>query len=357
MKIDLKKFAENVSENCVSIILNTHRTSPDNKKDSINLKNLVKEAENRLLADESKRDAQFLIKRVRELEAKIDHSKNLESLVIFVNEEVAEYTRLPISVEDRVIIDETFATRDIVRALRTNTNYLVLVLSRQKVRLIEAINDKVVREIGKPFPIENTKLYSTNRAEQSNATRQTNLVAEFFNRIDKEVNKLRKENPIPVLICSEESNYNEYLKIADERNSIFDTYLNQNRIEQKAHHIIEEAWKIVKEYTENKNKLRKEELKKAVGTGLFLADVNEIWKAANQSKIQTLFIEENLFQPGYMSEEKITFVPEEERTKKGVVDDIYDEIIEKVLEMNADVVFLPKDELKDFAGIGASLKY
>src|SRR5690554_4319102 len=115
MKIDLKKFAENVSENCVSIILNTHRTSPDNKKDSINLKNLVKEAENRLLADESKRDAQFLIKRVRELEAKIDHSKNLERLVIFVNEEVAEYTRLPISVEDRVIIDETFATRDIVR--------------------------------------------------------------------------------------------------------------------------------------------------------------------------------------------------------------------------------------------------
>src|SRR5690554_732387 len=226
MNIKLKELKDIISESCVTIILNTHRTSPDNKKDSITLKNLIKEAEERLFADESKRNAKGLVERLKELESKIDHSHNLESLVLFVNEDIAEYTRLPIAVEERVVIDHTFATRDLVRALHLETNYYVLVLSQQKVRLLEAFNDKVVSEIGSPFPIENSQFYSTNKAELSNASRQTNLVAEFFNRVDKEVNKIRKDNPLPVLICTEESNYHEYLKVADQKQSIIETYLN-----------------------------------------------------------------------------------------------------------------------------------
>lgn len=357
MKTILKRLKDTVSENCVTIILNTHRTSPDNKKDPLTLKNLIKDAKTRLLADESKRDANNLVQRLLDVEAKIDHSHNLESLILFVNEDIAEYTRLPISVEDRVIIDDTFATRDLIRSLHFNTNYYVLVLSKQKTRLIEALNDKVVAEIGKPFPFENTQFYSSNRAEQSNATRQTNLVSEFFNRIDKEVNKIRKENPLPVLICSEEANYHEYLKIADQKQSILDTYLNQNRVEVKAHHIVEEAWKIVQQYTIDKNHARKEELQKAVGSGRFLSDVNDIWKAISAGKVQTLFIEENLFQPGYMETDKITLVPDQERNKKGVVDDIYDEMIEANLAFGGDTVFLPKGELTKFDGFGAITRY
>ncbi len=305
---ELKELKEIISENCVTIILNTQRTSPDNKQDALTLKNLIKEAEVRLFADESKRDAQNLVQRLLDLEAKIDHRHNLESLILFVNENVAKYIRLPISVKDRVIIDQTFATRDLVRAVHQETNYFILVISQQKTRLIEAFNDKVVMEIGKPFPIENTQFYSTNRAELSNASRQTNLVAEFFNRIDKEVNKIRKENPLPVLICTEQSNYHEYLKIADEKQSIFDTYLNQNRVEEKAHHIVTEAWKIVQEYTVAKNVARKEELEKAVGSGKYLSDVNDIWKAILEGRVQTLFIEQGLFQPGLMEGNKITLV-------------------------------------------------
>ncbi len=357
MKTTLKRLRDAISENCITIILNTHRTSPDNKKDPIALKNLIKEAESRLFADESKRDAQQLVQRLLNLEAQIDHNYNLESLILFVNEDIAEFVRLPVSVEERVIIDDTFATRDLLRAIHLNTNYYILVLGKQKARLIEAFNDKVVAEIGEPFPILNTKFYSTNRAEQSNAPRQTNLLAEFFNRIDKEVNKVRKENPLPVMICTEESNYYEYLKIADQRQSIFDVFLNQSSLEAKAHHIVDEAWEILQKYSIEKNHARKEELKKAVGSGNFLSDVNDIWQAIFQGKVQTLFIEENLFQPGLMERNKITLVPESQRNVKGVVDDIYDEMIEANMDFGGDVVFLPKGELPKFDGFGAITRY
>lgn len=357
MNIKLKELKDIISERCVTIILNTHRTSPDNKKDPLTLKNLIKEAEERLFADESKRDAKILVDRLKALESKIDHSHNLESLVLFVNEDIAEYTRLPIAVEDRVVIDYTFATRDLVRALHFETNYYVLVLSQQKVRLIEAFNDKVVAEIGNPFPIENNQFYSTNKAELSNANRQTNLVAEFFNRVDKEVNKIRKENPLPVLICTEEGNFHEYLKIADQKQAIFDTFLNKNRVDEKDHHIIAEAWKTAKDYMASKNNARKAELEQAVSQNKFLSDTNEIWQAIKEGRVQTLFIEEDKFQPAIWENDQITYLSDELRNKKEVVDDIYDELIEANMNYGGDVVFLPKGELTKFNGFGAVTRY
>ena len=71
------------------------------------------------------------------------------------------------------------------------------------------------------------------------------------------------------MICSEEANFYEYLKIAGQKNSIYEICLNKNRVEEKAFHIIEQAWKIVKEVNREKNRARKAELQKAISAGKF----------------------------------------------------------------------------------------
>ncbi len=53
----------------------------------------------------------------------------------------------------------------------------------------------------------------------------------------------------------------------------------------------------------------------------------------------------------------ITLVSEDERTKKDVVDDIYDEMIEHNLDFGGNTVFLPKGELAKFNGFGAITRY
>ncbi|WP_310991060.1 hypothetical protein [Aequorivita marina] len=353
----LKELKDIRSENCVTIIMTTHRTKPDYLNDSTALKNLIKEAENRLLADTDKRSAQSLVEKLHKLAGEIDHSQNLESLMLFVNDDVAEYTRLPIKVEDRVVIDHTFATRDLIRAMHLETHYYILVLSQENIRLIEAMNDKVVQEFGKPFPIENTQFFSRNRAANAIASKQTSLIAEYFNQADKKVNELRKANPLPVLICGLEENHNEYLKVADKKHSIFDVFLNKNKINDPVHSIVEESWEIVKDYVLKINNERKEDLKKAVGENKFLSDTNEIWTAISEGKIQTLFIEQGLFQPAVIKDGEISYVNEEDRTNTGVIDDIYDEMIEANMNFGGDVVFLPKGELTNFNGFGAVTRY
>lgn len=357
MNITLKELKDIRSENCITIIASTHRTKPDYLDDGLRLKNLIKDAEERLMADTTKRNAKSLIEKLNKLAAEIDHSQNLESLMLFVNDEVAEYTRLPIKVEDRVVIDETFATRDLIRAMHLESHYYILVLSQEKIRLIEAMNDKVVQEFGKPFPYENTQFFSRNRAANAIAAKQTSLIAEYFNQADKKVNELRKGNPLPVLICGLEENHNEYGKIADNKHSILDVFLDKNKINDPAHSIVEEGWEIVKDYVTKINNERKEELKRAVGENKFLSDTNEIWNAISQGKIQTLFIEQGLFQPAIIKDGEIVYVSDEERNDTGIIDDIFDEMIEANMDFGGDVVFLPKGELTKFNGFGAVTRY
>jgi hypothetical protein len=356
MNITLKKLKDIQSECCVTITLETHRTKPDNMQDEKNLKNLVKEVEERLHNDYEKRFVWPIMEKLNALVEEIDHNYNLEGLVLFVNEEIAEFTRLPIKLENRTVVDETFATRDLVRALHLESGYYVLVLSRDEARMIEAHNDKVVQELGAPFPIVNNTLYSTTQPEIANAQRQTNLVQEFFNRIDKMVNEVYKSNPLPVVIATEGSNYAEYLQIADNKDIILG-HINKNRNNDKAHHIIPDAWELVKNTLKERNQSRMDELNEAVGSGKFLSDFNDIWKAILEGRARTLYVEKGFYQPAKVTNGSLELLSQDKAHETGVVDDIIDEMIEHNLRFGGDNVFLNKEDLKEFQGLGLITRY
>ena len=351
----LNKLKKVTADCCVTIIMNTHRTLPDNEKDLIVLKNMLKEA-GMQLSGYNKELVTVLIEKLDTLAASIDHRKNLESLVLFASENVAEYVRLPIAVTDRVVTDKTFAARDLVRALHQQAAYYVLVLSRDKARLIEVFNDKMVAEVDDSFPIENVFLYPKQTAEAAISSRQTNLIQEFFNIVDKQLNKIIKENPLPVLISTEESNYHQYLKVADLKHIVIGN-LNGNRMEEKAPHIVDAAWPIMQSINEDRNRRRLEELSAAEGSGKVLVNFSDIWRAVNEGRGQTLFVQQGYFQSARLVNGAVELVDEGRVDKTDIIDDVIDEMIEINLKYGGDSVFLSADELKDYRGLALTTRY
>jgi hypothetical protein len=351
----LKKIKDIQTEACVTIILNTHRTRPDNEKDPLLLKNLVKEAEKRLYDVYEKRFVWPILENLNKLVEKIDHAQNLESLIIFANQDMAEYTRLPIKVVDRVIIDNTFATRDLVRAMHQESSYYVLVLSRQNARLIEAFNDKVVKEIGSDFPIKNN-LYTTDRKDLSTNKGTDNLIEEFFNRVDKTVQAAIKDNPLPILLATETRNVHHYTKVADKKHIIIG-HINKNRDDEKAHHIIPEAWEVVKTITKERIAARISELHQAVGIGKVVSDLSEVWNAIQHGRGQTLFIKKGYFQPAFLKDNQVIPVEKFEKDQKDVIDDIVDEMIEFNLAFGGDNVFIEGNDLEKFGNLALVTRY
>ncbi len=138
---------------CLTIILPTHRTSPDNRQDPMRLKNLINEATSRLLGEFSKREVEALLKRLEDLTSTIDFDHTLDGLALFVNQDFARASILPFKVRERVIIHETFATRDLIFALNHSIRYWVLALSEKPTRLYEGTNDALVEIQDKGFPM------------------------------------------------------------------------------------------------------------------------------------------------------------------------------------------------------------
>ncbi len=351
MNSTLEKLKDVKSDCCVTIQLQTHRTPPGNQKDDIELKNLVREAGKRLTNECDKEKASVITDKINKLASDIDYRFNLETLILFVNEDLAEYVRLPISIkENKVTIGKTFATRDLVRALHQELYYYILVLSRDKARLIEAMADKEVAEITDGFPVENTF-----KVPGINAKLESSEVLEFFNRVDKQLNETLKGNDLPVFISTDESNYSDYLKVADRKETI-KGLIAGNRDLENAHNIIDAVWPVAKKWNEQKNHQRLEELDKAIGAKLFLTDLTEIWRAILEGRGRTLFVKEGYFQPAKL-ENNVVRAVSSDNMEEANVEDIIDDMIEKNIDFGGDAVFISGDELKAYDGLVLVTRY
>ena len=127
IKQKLEKLATETNAPCVTILLDTHRTHPDNKQDEILLKKLLKEAEDRVISEFGKRPVASLLEKLSTIENEIDVNYNLDSLHIYLSNDTKEIIRTawPVN-ENAVHISNTFAVRSLIKTYNRSEEYLIL---------------------------------------------------------------------------------------------------------------------------------------------------------------------------------------------------------------------------------------
>lgn len=352
---ELEKAASVRGEACVTITLNTHRTAPDYLKDPILLKNLLKDAENRLVGEYDKKVAGTVMAKLNAIADKIDHSHNLESLVLYANQEVSGHAKLPVAVTDRVSVDDHFTTRDLVRAMQQGAEYYILWLNRHSARLVRAFNNQVVHEVRGDFPVKNS-VATTDAAKQVADRDYGILIKEYFNRVDKALVKVLNGDPLPVVLATEARNVEHYRAVADKKAFLKGNF-NPSHDDLKPLHLVEEAWKAYGPVVRERYNERVEVLEQAVSAGKLHSDHNEVWQAINEGRGDTLFVKEGLFQPAMIVEEGIEPLPANDRERHGVVDDIINEMVQRNLAYGGDTVFVEGGELDRFNGLALVTRY
>jgi len=340
---------------CVSILLTTHRTHPENAQDPINLKNLVAQAEARLLKDYDKRHVSAVLDHINKAVAAMDHMTNLEGLALFANNDMAEVVKLNIPVTDRVIVDRNFATRDLLRDLQGGANYYILTVSGSKSRLIQAFRDRVIVEYGAQhtFPIEN-RMYSTHAAERTQSGVEENLMKEFCNRVDKAMKEVYALRPLPIIVAGDERAIQFLLAVADDRSAYIGS-ITGSPDELKAHELSEKAFKEVARVMAERRLRALEHIAKAQSGGRLMEDVGDIFRAVNAGRGDTLYVEEGYFQPARINGDQVTLT--DDGTEAGVIDDVIDELAERTLGFGGHVVFLPPGSLEQYRRVCLTLRY
>src|SRR5699024_6848312 len=96
----------------------------------------------------------------------------------------------------------------------------------------------------------------------------------------------------------------------------------------KAGNLVKYVWPNVEDLVLAKNRSRAAELKKAISTGKYLADLNDIWEAVQKGRGKTIFVEEGYFQPAKNENGVLTPITSEEIKDKNDINDVVDDMIE-----------------------------
>lgn len=334
-------------EPCVSIIFNTHRTSPENEKDGIVLRKKLRTAHDLLLESYEKRAIADLIRNLDGLHEKISHTKNLESMGVYISGKGYEVIRMPIPVEDRLIISNTFAIKELLRANQKDRAYAVLTLSQRKVRLILGRAGQLVGEINdENFPRENDTLYSTDKHELSMNKGTDRLHKEWFNRADKDLQKILNEKTMPVVLAAEERNRSYFMEVSDDTRHIIG-YINRTRDNDDASSIIKDAWEVVLEHRKKEEDEAIGKLNQAQGAQKAISAPSEILRMANEGRGDTLLLER-----GFKLPNEDYPMPEFDEHKDKVED-----IIQAMRANGGSVYFVEKGRLDDYQGMGLIVRY
>lgn len=358
LKDILTKLATETSTPCVSISLNTHRTHPDNARDAIVLKNLIRDARERVLTEFGKREVANILQHLDAIPGEIDINHNLDSLHIFISEQTKEVVRSPWPTpEDIVRMDDTFAIRPLIKAYNRSEEYFILLLSQSGVHLYETLNDAVTGEVrNADFPIKENRHYLTDELKGSDPKAVDNMVREFLNRVDKAAVRAAQENSAQCVVICTDDNYSKLMQVAD-RPGVYLGYASINYNNTAPHHIAAQAWQIVLENQRARKSQAIGEVQAAVSQGKVLTDLQSIYQAAREGRGDLLIAHQDYAQPVRIAGE-FTLELVDDPTTPGVIDDITSSIAWEVMSKKGRVVFVPQqDEMNSLGPIALKVRY
>lgn len=353
----LKKLASAENSPSVTISLNTHRTHPDSMKDELVLKNIVKEAENRLSEKYNTREISNLLKKLKNLHAKIDFRHNFESLHIFLSDDTEEMIKStwPTNTEG-VHISAKFKVRPLIKAFNRSENYLIMLLSRGGIQLYEAVDDTIVNEIKDDnFPFPEKWHYAENRVRASDPELVDNMVREFYNTVDKSLQAVSNDTGLNCVVICTPDNYSYLQQVAD-RPAIYLGYAPIDYNNAATHQISKQAWEIVKSLQKERRAAAIREMKKAVSDGNVLTDLQEIYEAAIDGRGDLLIVYHDYKQAVIMRDER-RFDLTDDPAQADAIDDITSTIAWKVLSQKGSVFFTSQEEIKEFGKIVLKTRY
>jgi len=357
LREQLQQLANEKSSPCVTISLNTHRTHPDNDQDEIILKNLLKEAEERVINEFGKRDVASLLQHIEKVGHEVDKNYNLDSLHIFLSNDTKEIIRSswPTSNEG-VHISDSFAIRSLIKSYSRSESYLVMLLSQSGVHLYEAENDAIIQEIkNEDFPFPENKHYNTNAARSSDSKHLDDLVRQFLNSVDKALVSVYNETDLRCVVIATEDNWSRLQQVADQPGAYIG-YASIDYNNVKPHQIVKQSWEIVSEQQKGRRKAAIEEMQEAVARGNVYTDLQEIYQAALDGRGAMLIVHQDFSQPVLMKDDR-TFSLIDDVTTENAIDDITSNIAWEVLSKKGTVYFTSQDEIEDLGQIVLKTRY
>src|SRR4030066_1457447 len=254
---------------CVSVFMPMHRSGPETQQDPIRLKNLIREAEERLMTrGVPAPEARELLESAQKLlQGDLFHQHQSDGLGMFLSPEVFRTYSLPFVFKELVIVTDRFHIRPLLPLLSGDGRYYILALSQNKVRLLQgthySVNEVSLTDVPKNLAetlrdddswkdLQMHSALSGGQGTFSSVTHGSEVdskenIKRYFRRIDKGLHELLKDERAPFMLAGVDYLHPIYKEV-NTYPHLMEDGIGGNPEHVSAEELHAEAWTVVKPY-------------------------------------------------------------------------------------------------------------
>jgi hypothetical protein len=308
---NLKLLMEIHQGPCVSIFMPMHRSGPETQQDPIRFKNLLHEAEERLIAQGlTAPEAKELLESAQKLlQGDLFHQYQSDGLAMFLSAEMFRYYLLPFVFKALVIVTDRFHIRPLLPLLSGDGRYYILALSQNKVRLLQgthySVNEVPLADVPKNLAetlkdddswkgLQMHSGISGGKGKLSAITHGSEVdskenIQRYFRRIDKGLHELVRDERVPLVLAGVDYLHPIYKEVNTYPHLIEDGIGgNPERLSAKELHA--QAWTVVRPYFQKVQQEAVDQYKQFISSGRTSNRVRKIIPAAYHGQIELLFV-------------------------------------------------------------------
>lgn len=312
-KKDLKTLMVKNEGWCVSIFMPTHRTGPDTQQDPIRLANLLREAEEGLLARGLRTpEVKALMTPAQTLlEEALFWRDQSDGLAIFLSQETFRSFRLPLNFAELVIINTYFYLKPLLPLFSQEGMFYLLALSQNAVRLFKGTQYTIneIKLTGVPQSLAETLQYDQfDKQKQfhtatpsvrgrdaaifhghgATANEAKTEIEQYFRQIDQGLHKLLRNEQAPLILAAVDSHFPIY-RAVNTYPYLLDQGITGNPDRLPWEKLQQRAWDIAQPYFQQKQQEARARYEQLVGQRAS-NQLNEIIPAAYHGQVETLFV-------------------------------------------------------------------
>jgi hypothetical protein len=322
----------------ITVLVNTTPSATLAPDEEVTVRRFLVDAKRRLTGDVDEVTRDQLLEALEGLVVERRRERSGLGLALCASPEYTAAIPLGKRVEERLVIDDTFATRDLVADLHRTARYRVITLSDRKVRVLVGDRRHLLEARDEVWPLQ--------REEAQSPTSWERDVAHL----------LRAEHarfPLPTIVAGVTRSVRRLLG-----NDLFQPIgvIAGNHDRTSATDLHHAVWPLVTDWLRAGHRRGLERLEQARSARRYAGGINEVWPLARDGRVELLLVEEGFRLPARLGEADQLEL-DVDADAPDVVDDLVDDVIETVMRYGGETAILHDGDLDDHDRICAVLRY